>query len=178
MSYAILVETSHEWRETWYNFISYNNNKENLHHLSKQLKSIDWKLIPHLATFQLHLDPLVSSETASEMCQLTINQFLPHQKFDGKMKKIYFDINEDNDGDVTKMGKVYDTLKYGRISKFFSGSGEEDKEEEEEDDDYYKTTTTTINDDHHTDYDSITSSDSEDLMTTELIERLKKSLNP
>ena len=175
MSYAILVETSHEWRETWYSFINFKNNKENLYHLNKQLKSIDWKLIPHLATFQLHLDPLVSSETASEMCQLTINQFLSHQKFDGKMKKIYFDINDDNDGNVTKMGKVYDILKFGRISKFFSDR-EEEEDGEEEEDDYYRTTTT--NDDHHTDYDSITSSDSEDHLTTEVIERLKKSLNP
>ena len=169
MSYAILVETSEEWKETWYSFISFKNNKDNLYHLQKQLNSIEWKLLPQLSVFQLYLDPLVSAQTASEMSEVKIHQFLSHKKFDSNMKKIYFDIDDDNDGNVTKMGKVFDTLKFGRISKFFN-LDECDYEENTN----YKSTNDDY-DEHHTDYDSITSSDSDDI-PSEFIEELKRIL--
>lgn len=177
--YAVFIETSEEKRGMWYYFIKYDGNEANLNHLYKQLESIHWTLLPGLCSFQLHIDHLVSEETAFQMCQLK-NQFLSHKKLDGKLKKIYFDFDE-HDGNVTKMGKVYDVLKFGRISDYFvkyslsdlnlclsssssgEGDGEEDDEEEEED----------------TETDSISNSESEEEteeISPELLQDLKKQL--
>ena len=177
--YAVFIETSEEKREMWYYFIKYDGNEANLNHLYKQLESIHWVLLPGLSSFQLHLDHLVSEETAFQMCQLK-NQFLSHKKLDGKLKKIYFDF-EDHDGNVTKMGKVYDVLKFGRLSDYFvkyslsdlnlclsSSSGEDEDEDEDEDDEEEDTET-----------DSISNSESEEEteeISPELLQDLKKQL--
>lgn len=170
--YAVFIETSEEKREMWYYFIKYDGNEANLNHLYKQLESIHWVLLPGLCSFQLHLDHLVSEETAFQMCRLK-NQFLSHKKLDGKLKKIYFDF-EDHDGNVTKMGKVYDVLKFGRLSDYFikyslsdlnlslssSSSGEEEEGEED------------------TETDSISNSEDEETeeISPELLQDLKKQL--
>jgi len=179
--YAVFIETSEEKRDMWYYFIKYDGNEANLNHLYKQLESIHWTLLPGLCSFQLHLDHLVSEETAFQMCQVK-NQFLSHKKLDGKLKKIYFDFDE-HDGNVTKMGKVYDVLKFGRISDYCvkyslsdlnlclsssssgEGDGEEDDDEEEREED--------------TETDSISNSESEEEMeeiSPELLQDLKKQL--
>ena len=170
--YAVFIETSEEKREMWYYFIKYDGNEANLNHLYKQLESIHWVLLPGLCSFQLHLDHLVSEETAFQMCKVK-NQFLSHKKLDGKLKKIYFDFDE-HDGNVTKMGKVYDVLKFGRISDYFvkyslsdlnlclsSSSGEEENDEEED-----------------TETDSISNSENEETeeISPELLQDLKKQL--
>ena len=41
--YAVLLETNEEEMESWYYFIKYNGNEENLNHLNEQLKKIDKK---------------------------------------------------------------------------------------------------------------------------------------
>lgn len=175
--YAVLIETSEEKRESWYYFIKYRGNEANLKHLFKQLDSIYWKLLPELCSFELHMDTLVSERTAVEMCQLKMN-YLCHQKFDGKLKKIYFDF-EEQDGNVTKMGKVFDILKFGRISQFF---GEEESsrsdEEEEEEEDYVEEEEEEEDSRVHTDYDSISESDSENNNTPsqEMLQQLKDLL--
>jgi hypothetical protein len=175
--YAVLIETSEEKRESWYYFIKYRGNEANLKHLYKQLDSIYWKLLPELCSFQLFTDILVSERTAVEMCQLKLN-YLCHQKFDGKLKKIYFDF-EENDGNVTKMGKVFDVLKYGRISQFFGeeSSRSDGEEEEEEDEDYVEEEEEDSR--VHTDYDSISESDSEtgeNAPSQEMLHQLKDLL--
>lgn len=168
MNYVVLIETSEEKRESWYYFLQYDGNKDNLRHLERQLNSVEWKLLPGLCTFQLDVDFLVSEGTARQMSKLKMN-FIPHQKLNGKLKKIYFDIDNNVDGNVTKMGKIYDTLKFGRIAKFFSytGDGGDFDDEDDEEDDIT-----------HTDYESISSSDSEghDAPSPEILQQLKDFL--
>ena len=163
MNYVILIETSEEKKETWYYFIQLEGNKENLRHLEQQLNSVDWRLLHGLCTYQLDVDFVVSETTARQMCKLKMN-YIGHQKFNGKLNKIFFDINN-TDGNVTKMGKIYDTLKFGRIAKFFRNKDDEEEEEGEDDEE----------DVTHTDYESISSSDSEghDAPSPEILQQLK-----
>ena len=165
--YAILIETSDEKKESWYSFIRYDGNEDNLRHLQKQLHSIQWSLLPNLCTYQLHLDNLVSEQTARQMCKIKMH-YLPHKKFDGRLKKIYFDIDNNSDGNVTKMGKIYDSLKFGRISRFFSDGGDTSDADDEYDGDEMI----------HTDYESISSSDSDisDAPSSEVLQQLKDFL--
>ena len=194
-SYAVLCETSEEKRESWYYFIKYNGNEGPLNHLYEQLESINWKLLPDLSLFNLDLNNLVSEQTASHMCRLKLNTFFPHKKFSGKLRKIHLNFDE-KDGNVTRMGKVYDALKFGGISNYFTkyllndvtlspsssetskykddrfeSEGEDEGEEDEEEDE--------VSDGHiHTDDDSISSSDSEnsDAPSSEMLQQLKDFL--
>jgi hypothetical protein len=170
MNYVVLIETSEEKRESWYYFLQYEGNKDNLRHLERQLNSVEWKLLPGLCSFQLDVDFLVSETTARQMSKLKMN-FIPHQKLNGKLKKIYFDIDNNVDGNVTKMGKIYDTLKFGRIAKFFKNDDYTEDGDDEEDDDEEDDIT-------HTDYESISSSDSEghDAPSPEILQQLKDFL--
>ena len=43
--YDILMETSGEESESWYYFIRYDGNEENLKFLEKQLGKIEWEII-------------------------------------------------------------------------------------------------------------------------------------
>lgn len=169
--YAILIETSDEKRESWYSFIRYDGNEDNLHHLEKQLNSVDWLLLPKLSLFQLHLDYLVSEETARQMSKLKLNT-IPHKRYDGHLRKINFGFDNSADGNVTKIGKIYDTLKFGRIASYIGngdGGGNDD-------DDYESDGEEDVID---TDFESISSSDTElsDEPSTELLQQLKDFLN-
>lgn len=163
--YATFIETSDEKRESWYSFIRYDGNEDSLHYLKKQLDCIEWSLLPNLSSFQLHLDHLVSGETARQMSKLKMN-FIPHRRFDGYLRKINFGFDNHTDGNVTKMGKIYDLLKFGRIASFIGS---------EDDDDYDDTDGSDMID---TDYESISSAESEDsdAPSPELLQELKDFL--
>lgn len=163
--YAILIETSDEKRESWYSFIRYDGNEDNLHALEKQFKSVDWVLLPNTSSFQLHLDYLVSEETARQMSKLKMN-FIPHRRYDGYLKKINFGIDNNCDGNVTKIGKIHDTLKFGRIATFINNEDDLDYDSDEEE---------MID----TDYESISSADSDDnsdAPSSEVLQQLKDFL--
>jgi hypothetical protein len=164
--YATFIETSDEKRESWYSFIRYDGNEDNLHHLQKQLESVEWLLLPNLSSFQLHLDPLVSGETARQMTKLKMN-FIPHRRFDGYLRKINFGFDKNSDGNVTKLGKIHDTLKYGRIASFMGGDNDAR-------DDYDDSDESIID----TDYESISSAESEDsnAPSSEVLQQLKDFL--
>ncbi len=125
--YAILMETSGEECESWYYFIKYDGNKENLEHLQSQLESIDWFVLDDLSTFDLALDNLISAQTAKEMTKIDLNSCSFHRKFDGKLKKVKLNIKP-KDKIEKKMGKIFNVLGYGGIDKFI------DKEDIDEED--------------------------------------------
>jgi hypothetical protein len=125
--YAILMETNGEEYESWYYFIRYDGNEENLKHLDNQLSKVDWEIIEDLSTFDLELDFLVSAQTAKEMTKIDLNAYSYHRKFDGKLKKIDFDFKK-KDGNETKICKVFDMLSFGQIDEYIS---DEDIDEED-----------------------------------------------
>lgn len=166
--YAILIETSDEKRESWYSFIRVDGNEDNLYHLKKQLGSVEWVLLPSLSSFQLHMDYLVSEETARQMSKLKMN-FIPHRRFDGYLRKINFGFNNNTDGNVTKIGKIHDTLKFGRIATFI-GNGDGDNDDSDYDSDEEEVI--------DTDFESISSADSvcSDEPSSEVLQQLKDFL--
>ena len=118
--YAILMETSGEHNESWLNFIKFNGNEEALQYIQKQLKKVEMFIIEDMSTFDLELDSLVSEQTAREMCQIDLNPFMSHRKFDGKLQKINFDFSK-RDNDERMIEKVHETLGYGDIDKYIDG---------------------------------------------------------
>ena len=125
--YAILMETSGEENESWYYFIKYEGNEENLKDLQSQLEKIEFYIIDDLSTFDLELEFLVSAQTAKEMTKVDLNHSSFHRKFDGVLEKIDFDFKK-KDGNETKICKVFDIIGMGQIENFID---DEDLDEED-----------------------------------------------
>lgn len=115
--YAILQETSGEECESWYYFLKYKGNEEALEHLNKQLESVEWYIIDDLSTFDLEIKNLVHEQTAKEMCNVDLNHYSFHRKFDGKLKKINLGF-KDHYNNEKKMTKAFDVLGYGQIEDY------------------------------------------------------------
>jgi hypothetical protein len=113
--YVIFMETSGEEVESWYCFIKYKGNEENLKYLYDQLESIDWYILDELSTFDLDLENFVCSRTAKEMTTIDLNHYSCHRKFDGKLQKINLCIKSNNE---KNMMKAFDILGYGQIEDF------------------------------------------------------------
>ena len=127
--YAILMETSGREFESWYNFIRYEGNEENLRYLQKQLEKVDFYVIDELSTFDLELEHLVSEETARQMCLVDLNAYMFHRKFNGKLQKINFGFSKRDDNE-DRIEKVYDKIGNGDIDNYLDG--EEDLSDENE----------------------------------------------
>ena len=162
--YATFMETNADDHESWYTFIKYNGNEENIKYLKNQIEYVDWHCETEedmYSAFDLESETLVSETTAKEMTKLNLNAFTMHRKFDGVLDKITLNIKpvpEDlkqkkkdliNDDNIRKVNRI---LSYGKICQFITDedfSGEEDNGEDGE-----------TNDEE--DYDSSSSSSSED----------------
>jgi hypothetical protein len=137
-TYATFMETSEEEAESWYTFIRWEGNEEELQHLEKQLDSVDWLLDPgdNLSAFTLELGYLVSEATAKEMTKVDLNSQSFHRKFDGKMSRIELNLkdikqerkkNRDN-VNMDNIEKAMDKLSNGAIDQFLT---DEDIDEED-----------------------------------------------
>ena len=115
-SYAILVETNYEHDETWYYFIRYEGNEENLKYLEKHIRDIKWEECDH-AAFDIDLENRVSALTAKEMTRVDVNHEMPHRKFDGTLKELKFHYKP-KDKNKKKQKRVFDLIGAGSISKF------------------------------------------------------------
>jgi len=143
--YATLMETNDKEAESWYYFIKYDGNEENLKFLHKQLDSIDWHLMDDLSVFDLDINYLVSAQTAKEMTKVELNAHQWHRKFDGVLQKVDFEFKK-KDSNETKMCKIFDSIGYGQIEEFV-----DDEDIDDED----------MNDSDDEDNDDVSSSDSE-----------------
>ena len=117
--YATLMETNEAEMESWYYFIKYDGNEENLKNLQSQLEKVKFKTIEELSAFDLELNYLVSAQTAKDMTKIDMNAFSFHRKFDGKLKPIDFGFT-DTDKNIKKIKKCNDVLGYGSIDEFIS----------------------------------------------------------
>lgn len=125
--YVALMETNGKECESWYYFIKYEGNEENLKHLWDQLESVDWYVLDDLSVFDLDLDHFVSAKTAKEMTKLELNSYAFHRKFDGVLQRIDFGFKKKNKTEK-KIGKVFDLLSYGQIEDYID---EEDLDSED-----------------------------------------------
>ena len=136
--YAILMETSGKENVSWYNFIRFEGNEDNLRYLEKQLSRVEPVILDELSMFTLEVDHLVSEQTAREMCTVDLNAGMFHRKFDGTLKKIRFDFSKRDDNE-DRIEKIYDMIGGGDIDNFVDceeefGSDKEVKSEDPEED--------------------------------------------
>ena len=61
--YATLMETNEGEMESWYYFIKYDGNEENLKNLQTQLEQVKFKTIDELSAFDLELQYSISSNS-------------------------------------------------------------------------------------------------------------------
>lgn len=152
-TYVILQETSDEEAESWYYFIRKEGNEEALEHLNRQLNKVDWVLEEDLSTFDLDLEHPVSEQTAKEMTQVELNVYF-HRKFDGKLKKIDFNLSE-KDKNHKKIKKVNSVIGCGKIDEYIDledvepgddeeGSDKDNSNEEGSDEDEEESTTSSL----------------------------------
>lgn len=125
--YVILMETNGGEEESWYYFIKYKNNKENLEFLQNQLERVEFYIIDDLSTFDLDLENFVSARTAKEMSKVDLNHTSFHRKFDGRLDKIDFKFKK-KDSNEKKIAKCFDILGYGQIEDYIT---DEDIDEED-----------------------------------------------
>lgn len=125
--YVALMETNGKECESWYYFIKYEGNEENLKHLWDQLESVDWYVLDDLSVFDLDLDHFVSAKTAKEMTKLELNSYAFHRKFDGVLQRIDLGFKKKDKTDK-KIGKAFDLLSYGQIEDYID---EEDLDSED-----------------------------------------------
>lgn len=147
VKYCVLMETSEEHSESWYYFLKFNGNEDNLTHLKNQLESIKdiSDRYEDVNVFDIDLDNLVSEQTAKEMSRLDLNAFTSHRKFDGTLKKIDFGFKNKNT-DEQKLNKIFNKIGLGKIENYIDKEDldpddiieredDEDDEDEEDDDD-------------------------------------------
>jgi hypothetical protein len=116
-TYALLAEFNQDQAETWYYFIRYQGNEENIMYLKKQLETIEWICEDGLSAFDLITEYLVSEKTAKEMTKVDINSQSFHKKFDGKLEKIDLML-KDKEKNKKKMKKVNRVLGFGQIEDY------------------------------------------------------------
>jgi predicted DNA-binding protein YlxM (UPF0122 family) len=136
--YAILMETNGEECESWYYFIKYTGNENELEHLKKQIDQIEMYVLDDLSAFDIETENLVSEQTAAEMVRIEVNSVTFHRKFDGKMKFIDLKLKK-KDSNERRIEKINDVIGMGDIENFVEGedippehleeSGEEDGDE-------------------------------------------------
>ena len=115
--YVLYQETSAEENESWYFFIRYKGNEENLEHLARQLNSVEFYIIDELSTFDIDMEHMVSAKTAKEMTKVEINSVRFHSKYDGVLQRIDLDFRS-RDSDETKICKANDVLGNGAIEEY------------------------------------------------------------
>ena len=125
--YVALMETNGKECESWYYFIKYEGNEENLKYLWDQLESVEWYVLDDLSVFDLDLDHFVSAKTAKEMTKLELNSYAFHRKFDGVLQRIDLGFKK-KDKTEKKIGKAFDLLSYGQIEDYID---EEDLDSED-----------------------------------------------
>ena len=143
--YVVLCETNEHESESWYYFLKYNGNEEELKYLYDQLEKIEMYLIEDMSTFDLDLDHLFSEQTAREMIKLEVNSVSFHRMFTGKLQFINLELKKRDDNEDMLM-KCYEILGMGQIEDYVDGefihpedleenNTSEENDDEESDDD-------------------------------------------
>tara|TARA_B100000073_G_scaffold139360_2_gene114605 strand:+ start:4643 stop:5323 length:681 start_codon:yes stop_codon:yes gene_type:complete len=114
--YVVLQETNAKEVESWYYFLKWNGNEENLKYLGEQLDKIDMFLIDDCSTFDLDLDHFFCERTAKEMIMLEVNTLF-HRKFDGEVGIINLGLKK-RDSNEDMIYKVFEKIGMGQIEDY------------------------------------------------------------
>jgi hypothetical protein len=117
--YVALMETNGKECESWYYFIKYEGNEENLKILNDQLNQVEWYVLDDLSVFDLDLEHFVSASTAKEMTKLELNSYAFHRKFDGILQPIKLGF-KNKDKNEKKIRKAFDHLSYGQVEDYIN----------------------------------------------------------
>ena len=130
------METNGKECESWYYFIKYQGNEENLKHLWDQLESVDWYVLDDLSVFDLDLDHFVSDKTAKRNDKVGIKfHYTFHRKFDGVLQRIDLGFKK-KDKTEKKIGKAFDLLSYGQVEDYIEGEDLDSEDLTENESDY------------------------------------------
>ena len=115
--YCILMETDPEQFESWYCFLKYEGNEENLKNLKAQIDKIEMYVEDDYHTFDIDIENLVSATTAREMTKVELNSATFHRKFDGKLKNVNIKLKP-GDSNKRMIRKINKVLGDGNIDRF------------------------------------------------------------
>ena len=118
--YVVLCETNEHESESWYYFLKYNGNENELKYLYDQLEKIEMYLIEDMSTFDLDLEHLFSEQTAREMIKLEVNSVSFHRMFTGKLQFVNLELKKRDDNEDMLM-KCYEILGMGQIEDYVDG---------------------------------------------------------
>ena len=118
--YVVLCETNEHESESWYYFLKYNGNENELKYLYDQLEKIEMYLIEDMSTFDLDLEHLFSEQTAMEMIKLEVNSVSFHRMFTGKLQFVNLELKKRDDNEDMLM-KCYEILGMGQIEDYVDG---------------------------------------------------------
>jgi hypothetical protein len=128
--YAVLMETNCDHAESWYYFIKYVGNEENLKILKEQIESVDFcERYDEESLFDIDIVNLVSGTTAKEMTKLDLNSMSFHRKFDGTLQKIYFKFKK-HYTEEKKISKINEVLGMGGIENYIDNEDEDIDEDD------------------------------------------------
>jgi hypothetical protein len=113
--FVILSETNMEHGETWYSFIRWNSNENEIRYLYKQLIAIEMNITDNLSTFDIDIENFVDEYCVNQMINVNIGTY-PHQKYDNKIDYIDFDISI-NDSYEKIIEKISEFVGYGNLEK-------------------------------------------------------------
>uniref|UniRef100_A0A6C0LVY0 Uncharacterized protein n=1 Tax=viral metagenome TaxID=1070528 RepID=A0A6C0LVY0_9ZZZZ len=134
LKYAVLMETSSVDFESWYYFVKYNGNEEELKNISTQFSKIETPTVyDDINIFDIDVVNLVNEQTASDIIMLELNSVSYHRKFDGVLKNVDFDFEED-DNDMHRLYKIFDVLGNGNIDEYISDEDIPDNHQLSDDD--------------------------------------------
>ena len=114
--YVVLQETNGKECESWYYFLKWNGNEDNLRYLGEQLDKIDMFVIDDCSTFDLDLDHFFCETTAKEMIMLEVNTIF-HRKFDGEISAINLGLKK-RDSNEDMIYKVFEKIGMGQIEDY------------------------------------------------------------
>lgn len=112
--YVIFSETNGTDLETWYFFINYEENKEELKYLKKLLEEIIY-YDQTLSIFRIDLENKISRKTAEEMISVKINDFMTHQIIDEKIKLPRIKMNGNP---IKNIYKLYHIFGAGKLENY------------------------------------------------------------
>lgn len=118
--YVVFCENNFDDLQSWYSFIKIEGNEKNLRHLKHCVDAVDWgEASDDCSSFALDMNG-VSAETAEEMCNVELDNWYRHRKFDGTLRKIPITL-KDRDSDEKKAWILSSMLAGNNILEFIDG---------------------------------------------------------
>ena len=120
VKYAVLVEVDHKEEESYYCFLQYEGNENELKKLMCAMDNVCFENLGDVSSYSLDIENLVSEQTAKEIQKLDVTNYMSAQIMNGTFK-LPFDVDDirdnSNDDNIWKFDEYF--YKSG-IKKYFT----------------------------------------------------------